>query len=73
VPGASGTRAVTAEVAAQVRALTDGLSDTNRRRLALLATDIVRGHAAAHGVDLSSGMAPPDRMRAGRTAPGDRR
>jgi hypothetical protein len=63
-------QAFTAEASIQVRALTDGLTDTNRHRLALLATDIVRHHAATHGVELSAGIAPPNRMRAGRPAKG---
>lgn len=66
-------RALAGEVAAQLSALTDGLSDTNRHRLALLATDIVQRHAATHGVDLSAGISPPNRMRAGRPATGDAR
>jgi len=43
-----------AEVARQVAAVTDGLSDTNRRRLSLLASQIVFREAALHGVDLST-------------------
>jgi DNA-binding MarR family transcriptional regulator len=66
-------QAFTAEVAVQVRALTDGLSDTNRHRLALLATDIIQRHATEHGVDLSAGIAPPNRMRAGRPSPSSAR
>ncbi|MGD0555039.1 MAG: MarR family transcriptional regulator [Streptosporangiaceae bacterium] len=49
---------VTAEVNRQVSELTDGLSDTNRHRLSLLASQIVYRHAAAHGIDLSAGFAP---------------
>jgi DNA-binding MarR family transcriptional regulator len=63
-------QAFTAEAGIQVRALTDGLTDTNRHRLALLATDIVQHHAATHRVDLSAGIPPPNRMRAGRPANG---
>jgi DNA-binding MarR family transcriptional regulator len=66
-------QAFTSEAATQVRALTDGLSDTNRHRLALLATDIVQRHAATHGVDLSAGISPPNRVRAGRPASGNAR
>ena len=44
------------EVGRQILALTDGLSDTNRRRLTLLASQVVVTHAAAHGVDLSTGQ-----------------
>jgi DNA-binding MarR family transcriptional regulator len=63
-------QAFTAEAGTQVRALTDGLTDTNRHRLALLATDIVQHHAATHGVELSAGISPPNRMRAGRPVKG---
>jgi DNA-binding MarR family transcriptional regulator len=48
-------RKLTAEVTAQVAALTDGLSDNNRHRLSLLATSIVNRHADTHGIDLSAG------------------
>jgi DNA-binding MarR family transcriptional regulator len=44
---------VVAEVSRQVSALTDGLSDTNRHRFSLLASQIVHRHADAHGVDLT--------------------
>lgn len=43
-----------AEVGLQVTALTDGLGETNRKRLARLASQVVHGDAAAHGVDLSA-------------------
>jgi DNA-binding MarR family transcriptional regulator len=43
-----------AEVARQVAAVTDGLSDTNRKRLSLLASQIVVRQAAVRGVDLST-------------------
>jgi DNA-binding MarR family transcriptional regulator len=43
------------EVGRQIAALTDGLSDTNRRRLTLLASQVVVTHAAVRGVDLSDG------------------
>lgn len=47
-----------AEVDTQVAALTGELSDTNRHRLSLLASQVVHQHAAAHGIDFSAGMAP---------------
>ncbi len=45
------------EVGRQVAAVTDDLSDTNRRRLSLLASQIVVRDAALHGVDLSTASA----------------
>jgi hypothetical protein len=45
---------LTAEATAQITALTDDLSDTNRHRLSLLASGIVNRHAARHGIDLSA-------------------
>jgi DNA-binding MarR family transcriptional regulator len=45
-----------AEVTRQVAALTEDLSDTNRKRLSRLASQVVLHDAAAHGVDLSTGM-----------------
>jgi DNA-binding MarR family transcriptional regulator len=46
-----------AEVSGQLLALTDDLTETNRHRLALLASSLVLRNAAAHGIDLSVGMA----------------
>jgi DNA-binding MarR family transcriptional regulator len=43
-----------AEMGRQITELTDGLSDTNRRRLSLLAGRIVIRHADAVGLDLST-------------------
>jgi DNA-binding MarR family transcriptional regulator len=48
-----------AEVARQVAAITEGLSDTNRHRLSLLASRVVIRHAAMHGIDLSMGTDDP--------------
>jgi DNA-binding MarR family transcriptional regulator len=45
------------DVSSQLHALTDHLSDTNRHRLALLATSLVFHNAADQGLDLSAGMA----------------
>jgi DNA-binding MarR family transcriptional regulator len=50
------TRLFVADVSASITALTDGLSDTDRRRLSLLASALVHRHAAAHGIDLSAGI-----------------
>jgi DNA-binding MarR family transcriptional regulator len=52
-------QALTTEVTAQMTALTDGLTDTNRHRLSLLVSGIVQRHALAHGIDLSTGITPP--------------
>jgi DNA-binding MarR family transcriptional regulator len=48
--------ALVAEIDAQVAALTSDLSDTNRHRLSLLASQVVHQHAADRGIDLSAGM-----------------
>jgi DNA-binding MarR family transcriptional regulator len=42
------------EVTLQVSALTDGLSETNRHRLSLLAGRVVAGAVAAHGLDIAT-------------------
>lgn len=47
--------AFAAEVGRHVTALTDGISDTNRRRLSRLASQVVLQDAGARGVDLSAG------------------
>jgi hypothetical protein len=60
----------TAEVSGQLEALAEHLSDTNRHRLALLASSLVIHDAADHGIDLSLRTAP--RKRAG-TPPVDER
>jgi DNA-binding MarR family transcriptional regulator len=44
------------EVGRQITAVTDCLTDTNRKRLSLLASRIVFQDAAARGVDLSPGI-----------------
>jgi DNA-binding MarR family transcriptional regulator len=54
-------RVLGAEVAREVAALTDDLSDTNRRRLSLLASQVVSREAAMKGVDL---VAEPSRWAA---------
>jgi DNA-binding MarR family transcriptional regulator len=46
--------ALGAEMGRQINGLTDGLSDTNRRRLSLLASQIVIRHADGLGLDLST-------------------
>ena len=43
-----------AEVTSQVAAVTDGLSDTNRKRLSLLASQVVYREAEVNGVDLGT-------------------
>jgi DNA-binding MarR family transcriptional regulator len=54
---------VVAEVSGQLNALADHLSNTNRHRLALLATSLVVHNAEEHGIDLS--VDTIDRKRAG--------
>ena len=51
------------EVARQVEAVTAGLSATNRRRLSLLASQVVRDDAATRGIDLRAAAAPGGRHR----------
>jgi DNA-binding MarR family transcriptional regulator len=48
------TEVLGVEVARQVAAVTEGLSDTNRQRLSRLASQIVIREAAVQGVDLST-------------------
>jgi DNA-binding MarR family transcriptional regulator len=43
-----------AEVTRQMAAVTDGLSDTNRKRLSLLASQVVFREAEANGIDLGT-------------------
>ncbi|NKF24263.1 MarR family winged helix-turn-helix transcriptional regulator [Solimonas marina] len=62
--------ALVAKVSAQVGELTDDLSDTNRHRLSLLADAIVQRHAAAHGIDLSTTITPPDAVHGQRPQKG---
>lgn len=49
-------RMFVATVTAELDALTEDLSDTNRHRLSLLLSGVVHRHAARHGIDLSAGM-----------------
>jgi DNA-binding MarR family transcriptional regulator len=51
-------KALTVEVTSQIGALTADLSETNRHRLSLLASGIVNGNAARHGIDLSATSRP---------------
>ncbi len=73
VKGRHLTRELGAEVGSQVAALTDGLSEANRKRLSLLAGQIVVREAAAHGIDLATpeGSGPdegvPRRARVGQS------
>jgi DNA-binding MarR family transcriptional regulator len=53
---------VTAEVSGQLEALVDHLSDTNRHRLARLASSLVLHDAADHGIDLSVGTGYQSRV-----------
>ena len=49
-----------AEVGRQIGAITEGLSDSNRNRLSLLASQIVFHEAGARGIDLSTPTDGPD-------------
>jgi DNA-binding MarR family transcriptional regulator len=51
-------KAFAAEVEAQVNAAVDVLSETKRRQLSLLASQVVFHDAATQGLDLSTGRAP---------------
>jgi DNA-binding MarR family transcriptional regulator len=55
--GASLARAFAAEVGEQVNAAVEVLSETKRRQLSLLASQVVLHDAAARGLDLSTGLA----------------
>jgi DNA-binding MarR family transcriptional regulator len=59
------------EVTVQITLLTDGLSDTNRHRLSLLASAIVHRHATKHGIDLSAAATPPQTRRHERAKKGE--
>jgi DNA-binding MarR family transcriptional regulator len=48
-------KAFAAEVEERLNAAAEGLSDAQRRRLSLLATQVVLHHAATEGLDLASG------------------
>jgi DNA-binding MarR family transcriptional regulator len=62
-----------AEVSGQLESLADHLSDTNRHRLALLASSLVVHNAADHGINLSVGITDPKSAGAQRSKKGSLR
>jgi DNA-binding MarR family transcriptional regulator len=63
---ADGRRIVTrvaSEIAREINAVVQGLSETDQRRLALLASTFVHLDAESRGIDLTSGRRPPENVR----------